>query len=93
VIANIGRILTERLLAATKFSVPALPDRYIPRQRLHAALDAAAQLPLTLVVGVPGAGKSVMLQSWLYDRPGLRSAWLSCSIGRRKPLAQTTWMR
>jgi ATP/maltotriose-dependent transcriptional regulator MalT len=82
--------LTERLLAATKFSVPALPDRYVPRQRLHAALDAAAQLPLTLVVGVPGAGKSVMLQSWLHDRPGLRSAWLSCDARDADPV--TFWL-
>jgi hypothetical protein len=41
---TLGRILTARLLAATKFSVPVLPGRYVPRQRLHAALDAAAEL-------------------------------------------------
>jgi LuxR family transcriptional regulator, maltose regulon positive regulatory protein len=82
--------LTARLLAATKFSVPALPGRYVPRQRLHAALDAAAQLPLTVVVGVPGAGKSVMLQSWLHDRPGLRPAWLSCDARDADPA--TFWL-
>jgi LuxR family transcriptional regulator, maltose regulon positive regulatory protein len=79
--------LTARLLAATKFLVPALPSRYVPRPRLHAALDAAAQLPLTVVVGVPGAGKSVMLQSWLHDRPGSRSAWLSCDARDADPAA------
>jgi LuxR family maltose regulon positive regulatory protein len=82
--------LTARLLAATKFSVPALPGRYVPRQRLHAALDAAAELPLTVVVGVPGAGKSVMLQSWLHDRPGLRSVWLSCDARDADPA--TFWL-
>jgi len=87
---TLGEILTERLLAATKFSVPALPGRYVPRPRLHAALDAAAQLPLTVVVGVPGAGKSVMLQSWLRDRPGLRSAWLSCDARDADPV--TFWL-
>jgi LuxR family maltose regulon positive regulatory protein len=79
--------LTERLLAATKFSVPALPGRYVPRQRLHAAVDAAAELPLTVVVGVPGAGKSVLLESWLRDRPGLRSIWLSCDARDADPAA------
>jgi len=64
--------LTARLLAATKFLVPVLPSRYVPRPRLHAALDAAAQLPLTVVVGVPGAGKSVMLESWLHVLLGLQ---------------------
>jgi LuxR family transcriptional regulator, maltose regulon positive regulatory protein len=82
--------LTARLLAATKFSVPALPGRYVPRPRLHAALDAAAELPLTVVVGVPGAGKSVMLQSWLHDRPGLRSVWLSCDARDADPA--TFWL-
>ena len=85
-----GRILTERLLAATKFSVPALPGRYVPRPRLHVALDAAAPLPLTVVVGVPGAGKSVLLESWLHDRPGLRPAWLSCDARDADPA--TFWL-
>jgi len=70
--------------------VPALPGRYVPRPRLHAALDAAAGLPLTVVVGVPGAGKSVMLVSWLHDRPGLRSAWLSCDARDADPV--TFWL-
>ena len=82
--------MTARLLAATKFLVPVLPSRYVPRPRLHAALDAVAQLPLTVVVGVPGAGKSVMLESWLFDRPGLRSAWLSCDARDADPA--TFWL-
>jgi LuxR family transcriptional regulator, maltose regulon positive regulatory protein len=82
--------MTPRLLAATKFSVPELPSRYVPRQRLHGALDAAAQLPLTVVVGVPGAGKSVMLSSWLHDRPELSSIWLSCDDRDADPA--TFWL-
>jgi ATP/maltotriose-dependent transcriptional regulator MalT len=74
VIANTGRTLTERLLAAAKFSVPALLSRHVPRPRLHVALEAAEGLPLTVVVGVPGAGKSVMLESWLHDRVRLASS-------------------
>ena len=68
----------------------ALPGAHVQRPRLHAALDAAAQLPLTVVVGVPGAGKSVMLESWLHDRPGLRSAWLSCDARDADPV--TFWL-
>jgi ATP/maltotriose-dependent transcriptional regulator MalT len=86
----LGGILTARLLAATKFLVPALPGRHVPRPRLHAALDAAAGLPLTIVVGVPGAGKSVMLESWLRDRPGLRPIWLSCDARDADPV--TFWL-
>ena len=59
----LGGILTARRLAATKFLVPTLPGGYVPQPHLHAALNAAAGLPLTVVAGVPGAGKSIMLQS------------------------------
>ena len=38
----------------------------------------ARNIPLTVVVGAPGAGKSVVLVSWLRDRPELASIWLSC---------------
>ena len=70
--------MTPRLLAATKSSPPALPSWHVPRPRLHAALDAGAHVPLTVVVGAPGAGKSVVLGSWVHDRPELASIWLSC---------------
>ena len=82
-------ILIQRLLAATKFTPPALTSRHIPRHRLHAALDAGAQVPLTVVVGAPGAGKSVALTSWLHDRPELVSIWLSCD--QRDADAATFW--
>ncbi len=71
-------ILTPRLLAATKFSPPALPRWHVPRHRLHETLDKGAHVPLTVVVGAPGAGKSIVLVSWLHDRPELASIWLSC---------------
>ena len=65
--------------------MPALPGRHVTHPYPRAVLDAVAQLPLTVVVGVPGAGKSVMLQPWLHDRPGLRSAWLSCDARDADP--------
>ena len=61
----------------------------MPRQRLHDALDAGAQFPLTIVVGAPGAGKSSALASWLRDRPDLASIWLSCDERDADPV--TFW--
>ena len=61
----------------------------MPRHRLHAALDAGASVPLTVVVGAPGTGKSVVLGSWLHDRPGLASIWLSCDERDTDPV--TFW--
>ena len=31
-----------------------------------------------MIVGAPGAGKSVALGSWVHDRPEVLSIWLSC---------------
>ena len=70
--------MTPRLLAVTKFAPPTLASRHVPRPRLHAALDAGARVPLTVVVGAPGTGKSVVLGDWLHDRRDLGSIWLSC---------------
>src|SRR3954454_6639502 len=74
-------------LAATKFARPALPSRYVDRPRLHAVVDDGASRPLTIVVGVPGAGKSVLLGSWLDDRPHLEPIWLSCDERDGDPVA------
>src|SRR3954471_16714201 len=76
-------------LAATKFTRPALPSRYVARPRLHAVVDDGASRPLTIVVGVPGAGKSVLLGSWLNERPDLRPIWLSCDERDGDPV--TLW--
>ena len=81
--------MTPRLLAATKFSPPALPSWHVPRPRLDGALDAGVQAPLTVIVGAPGAGKSVALGSWLHHRPELLSIWLSCDDRDADPV--TFW--
>lgn len=70
--------MARPLLAATKFTVPARPARFVQRGRLLTALDDGATVPLTVVVGVPGAGKSALLASWLHDRPQMPSVWFSC---------------
>ncbi len=36
------------------------------------------QFPCTLVAGSPGVGKTVLLSSWVAERPEARCAWLSC---------------
>ncbi len=36
------------------------------------------QFPCTLVAGSPGVGKTVLLSSWVEERPQARCAWLSC---------------
>jgi LuxR family transcriptional regulator, maltose regulon positive regulatory protein len=86
----VGAFVTSHLLAATKFSAPALPVRYVERPRLLSALDSAAGLPLAIVVGVPGAGKTILLGSWTQGRPELRSVWLACDARDEDP--GTFWL-
>lgn len=64
--------------AVTKFIRPPLPDALIRRPQLLGQLNAAMQFPCTLVAGSPGVGKTVLLSSWVAERPEARCAWLSC---------------
>ena len=64
--------------AVTKFTRPPLPHTLIRRPDLLSRLDAAMQFPCTLVAGSPGMGKTVLLSSWVAQRPEARCAWLSC---------------
>jgi LuxR family maltose regulon positive regulatory protein len=59
--------------------LPKPPPAVVLRPRLFDLLDAgAADHALTLVSGPPGAGKTVLLTSWLRERPpDARVAWVS----------------
>jgi len=50
--------------ADPRLVVPPLPPRHVARQRLLAALDGAAGLPLVVLAAGPGAGKTVLLTDW-----------------------------
>src|SRR5919198_5614359 len=65
-------------VAQTKFAVPRGPKETIARPRLFEVLDAGLQGPLTLLAASAGAGKSVLLSSWIAAgrSPG-PVAWLS----------------
>ncbi len=69
-------------LPETKLGPPALPNDLVGRSRLHAALSAAVAGSLTLVSAPPGAGKTVMVASWVGSgaAPG-PVAWASLGEG------------
>src|SRR4051812_29366115 len=85
-----GHSVAGTRLATTKFARPAPPRRYVDRPWLHAAVDEGELQPLTIVVGVPGAGKSVLLGGWLDVRPNLAPIWLSCDERDEDPT--TLWL-
>ena len=66
-------------LLVTKLVVPELPRGPLIRSRLLDVLDRATQGPLTLLAAPPGAGKTVLLSSWLAGgRPPGPAAWVTC---------------
>jgi LuxR family transcriptional regulator, maltose regulon positive regulatory protein len=64
--------------AVTKFRPAGLPATLVSRPLLADRLSAGASQRLTAVVGSAGAGKSVLLASWMATRPAGSSFWLSC---------------
>ena len=72
--------------AVTKFRPPTLPATLVTRPVLQDRLMAGAGRRLTVVVGSAGAGKSVLLSSWVAARsPGVTS-WLSCDEADANPV-------
>ena len=72
--------------ALTKFRPTTLPATLVTRSVLHDRLTAGAGQRLTVVVGAAGAGKSVLLSSWVATRaPGITS-WLSCDEADANPV-------
>ncbi len=60
----------EALVTRTKFIVPPLRRTHMKRERLELLLDGAKDLPLTLVMGGTGYGKSSLLAGYLQSQPG-----------------------
>jgi LuxR family transcriptional regulator, maltose regulon positive regulatory protein len=62
-----------------KLSRPQLP-RVHPRTRLFRRLDAARRRKAIWVAGLPGAGKTTLVASWL-ERRRLRALWYHVDVG------------
>jgi ATP/maltotriose-dependent transcriptional regulator MalT len=54
--------------AVTKFARPPLPATLVRRPDLVGRVDAALQLPCTLIASSADAGKTVLLSSWVDGR-------------------------
>lgn len=77
--------LRPSLFSPTKFLVPAAPATLVSRPALVRLLDAGDERSLTIVVGSPGAGKSVLLGEWFRRLPDGEGAWLSADRGDADP--------
>ena len=66
--------------------VPAVPPNFVRRERLEARLNGAVGSPLTMVVGMAGAGKSVLLAGWARRREAGTTAWLGLEPDDNDPV-------
>jgi LuxR family transcriptional regulator, maltose regulon positive regulatory protein len=74
-------------LLGTKLAVPLPRWRPVPRPRLLDLLDAGTRGPLTLLAAPAGAGKTVLLASWVAaGRPGGQVAWVTVDPGDDDPV-------
>ncbi len=69
------------VFARTKFLAPPPRDTVVSRPALVRRLTAAEHLPLTLVVGSPGSGKSSVLSEWFRATDDGTNAWLAADRG------------
>jgi LuxR family maltose regulon positive regulatory protein len=73
--------------ARTKLVIPELPKAHVPRSRLvHHLDDSVADVPVTLVAGFAGSGKTVLLAEFARSRSPGTVAWLSCDVTDADPV-------
>ena len=68
-----------------KFVAPTLSRQWARRDRLARLVSLAVQLPLTLVTGPPGAGKSVLLSDWAHSYANGTVSWLTVDEQDNEP--------
>jgi len=83
---------TELPLLEAKLARPRLRPGLIPRARLFDALDRLADSELTVISGPAGSGKTVLVSSWLAERPELASAWATLDPSDDDPTRLWTYV-
>jgi LuxR family transcriptional regulator, maltose regulon positive regulatory protein len=80
-------------LMASKLAMPRAPTRVVPRPRLFRLLDAGVEGPVTVVAAPAGAGKTVLLGSWISSGalPG-PVAWLTLDRADNDPATFWTYV-
>jgi LuxR family maltose regulon positive regulatory protein len=83
---------TELPLLEAKLARPRLRAGLIPRARLFDSLDRLADSELTVISGPAGSGKTVLVSSWLAERPELASAWATLDSSDDDPTRLWTYV-
>lgn len=77
---------TDGDLLMSKITPPPLPGWVVPRRRIGALISAGTRGPLTVIIGPPGAGKTMAMASWAAGRPAPGPvAWMSIDPYDNRP--------
>src|SRR5436189_3482349 len=79
-------------LLEAKLAQPRLRAGVVQRPRLFAALDRLSDVELTVLSGPAGSGKTVLVSSWLTERPDLSPAWVTLDPGDDDPVRLWTYV-
>ena len=79
-------------LLEAKLAQPRIRAGVIRRQRLFAALDRLSDIELTVLSGPAGSGKTMLVSSWLTERPDLSPAWVTLDPGDDDPVRLWTYV-
>src|SRR3954469_23095205 len=79
-------------LIEAKLAQPRVHRGVIPRPRLFRSLDRLDDVELTLLSAPVGAGKTVLVGSWLAGRPDLTCAWVTLDAGDDDPVRLWTYV-
>src|SRR5947209_3298920 len=83
---------TELPLIEAKLAQPRIRAGVVPRARLFVALDRLEKVELTMISGPAGAGKTVLVSSWLAGRSDLSLAWITLDRGDDDPVRLWTYV-
>ncbi|KPK92982.1 MAG: hypothetical protein AMJ88_09415, partial [Anaerolineae bacterium SM23_ 63] len=76
--------MTSPTILTTKLFIPPILPTVLTRPALLERLDRGREIPLTLVSGPPGYGKTTLLSLWAADHQG-SVAWLTLDDGDNDP--------
>src|SRR5947209_18341895 len=83
---------TELPLIEAKLAQPRIRAGVVPRARLFVALDRLEKVELTMISGPAGAGKTVLVSSWLAGRSDLSLAWITLDRRDDDPVRLWTYV-
>lgn len=72
------------LLPRTRLQAPSMPSSPVSRPRLLEMLESGANLPVTVVTGLPGAGKTTLVAQWAQTSDSAL-AWVTCDRADTDP--------